>query len=576
MTSGDGSGRPDEARRRPSGRGRVSRPRLVLVTTLVALTACSDPLAPLNRTTADPAPTTVPSTTPASTTTSHPVSTSTPPTSTPGPLATSGACWTAVPTGSGPVTLVDTTEALGLDDLLVGLMGHAVAIGDANGDGWPDLFVGGFADRPANDYRQRGASGAAPDRILFGGPNGFSEGRILGWGRTSGAVFVDLDGNGDEDLVVARNHRPDNRNDEVDLDPTMAFRNDGTWTPVPLPISGLGARAVVPVPREDGPPDLFVTEDHWSGGRSVYLRNLGGFEFEDATAAMGLPDDLHGYGAVAVDLDGDGYVDLFVAGSNRLFAGGPDGFSEVDGEVFAWEGPSLEDDVTGVTVADVDRDGRPDLVLGHHFNSVLEGGPTQPIRVFLNRTEPGRWVFEELPGLDPLPTKSPHVEVVDVDQDGWPDLVTTAASVEGPPVWFRSRGAEGGPLRFERVGEPGPAQYWVTGVSGDFDRDGQLEVLFLEWDPSLPSMVWSASGGVGGWVSVEAPIGSSVTAAEDDGGRWSGIAGGSSGYAAGASTTVRFGIGDAAAVELIVTSPDGRSTAFTAAANGAHSSEGCR
>lgn len=472
------------------------------------------------------------------------------------------------------MTLVDVAGDLGLDDLLVGVRGHAVAAGDVDGNGWIDLIVGGFADRPAETYRERGAAGAAPDRILLGGPDGFTEGPSLGWGRTSGAVAADLDGDGDEDVVLARNHRDGNRNDEVELDGTLVFRNDGdTWQPVGLPVEAMSARAAVPIDvDDDGDLDLVVVEDRYGAGSTRVLRNEGDLSFVDATDDVGLPDDVAGFGAVAADFDGDGATDLFVAGSNRLFAGGEGRLSEVDADVFAWPREGDEDDVTGVTAADVDADGDLDLVLGPHFNSVLEGAPAQPIRLFRND---GGLAFTEVTeeaGLTGLPTKSPHVDAVDVDQDGIVDLVTTASTVDGGPVWFRGLGVENGVPRFERVGEPGPAQYWVTGTSADLDRDGRVEIVVLEWEPALPARVWLPTGEVGHWVAVTAPLGSTVEVFADGSLVGSGIAGGAQGYAGGASTQVRVGVG---AVERVDVAVEGAMVWEDAAVDTAYAAEGC-
>ena len=56
--------------------------------------------------------------------------------------------------------VADLTTSLGVDRALVGMKAHAIAAGDVNGDGWIDVFVGTFADRPAADY----AFGGATDR----------------------------------------------------------------------------------------------------------------------------------------------------------------------------------------------------------------------------------------------------------------------------------------------------------------------------------------------------------------------------------------------------------------------------
>ena len=68
---------------------------------------------------------------------------------------------------------MDATEQWGADEPLTGMRAHAIATADVNGDGWTDVFVGSFADRPVAEYQQRGATGPAPDRLLLGGPSGF-------------------------------------------------------------------------------------------------------------------------------------------------------------------------------------------------------------------------------------------------------------------------------------------------------------------------------------------------------------------------------------------------------------------
>src|SRR5690606_40265571 len=56
------------------------------------------------------------------------------------------------------------------------------------------------------------------------------------------------------------------------------------------------------------------------------------------------------------------------------------------------------------------------------------------VRVLLNRSEPGAVALDdvtEAAGSPPLPTKAPHVAVADLDDDGRPDVVTSAVTDDG-------------------------------------------------------------------------------------------------------------------------------------------------
>ena len=252
--------------------------------------------------------------------------------------------------------------------------GHAAAWGDVDGDGFPDLYVGTFADRPDEAYSLRGATGPSPDRFLSGDGLTFTETTPLGarFGRTSGAVFADLDRDGDLDLVTSRNARD---TDGPKGEPTVVYRNDnGVLTEAESDFpSSLGGRSIGVLDYDlDGLSDLFVVEDRYRGGSSRLFRNLGGLRFEDVTESAGLPLDVNGLGVAVGDLNGDRRPDVFVSGSNRLFIANGDRFTEVETDVFEWEIFGDEDIVASVDIADVDLDGRMDLTINHHYNSTID------------------------------------------------------------------------------------------------------------------------------------------------------------------------------------------------------------
>lgn len=484
-------------------------------------------------------------------------------------------CYTAARDGAGGaagVAFADATDELGLGQPLAGLYGHATAVGDVDDDGWPDLFVGSFSDK-----REAGAESATGDRLLLGGPDGFrvDESFPRQEGRTSGAAFADLDGDGDLDLVIARNHRPS----PAGRAPSVMLRNDDGRFTVAADVDaerGLRSVGVLDYDR-DGRLDLFLVEDRFSGGSSVLLRNQGDFRFSDATAGAGLPDDVHGLGVAAAELSGDDWPDLFVAGSNRLFVNdGAGAFREGDSDVFAWRTYGEEDDAAGVAVGDVNRDGRSDLVVGQHYNSTLDGGVEVPVRLYLNegagadRAPRFRDVTEQA-GLVGLPTKAPHVEIADLDADGWPDILTTASADDGAgPAVFRHLGVEDGVPRFEAPEGTGNPRYWIAGATFDADRDGRLDVFLVEFDQTRTSLLLRGDGDTAHWLGAQVgPAGTGGVGATVEIYRPGGLddesellgsreISASTGNASGSLPAASFGLGDADSVDLRVRLPGDR------------------
>ena len=141
-----------------------------------------------------------------------------------------------------------------------------IAAGDPNQDGRIDLFVTNFQDEP-NDFFVQGEGCLFEDRIrqsrLY--DPGFDK---EGWG----AQFLDADGDGDDDLVVANGHLDDYPHSVgVTKMPTQVFENVGAGQFAEVPATGLGryfqtpylGRAVARLDHNrDGRPDFGITHLH--------------------------------------------------------------------------------------------------------------------------------------------------------------------------------------------------------------------------------------------------------------------------------------------------------------------------
>jgi hypothetical protein len=117
---------------------------------------------------------------------------------------------------------------------------------------------------------------------------------------------------------------------------------------------------------------------------SALFRNTGDLEFTDVTETAGIPRDVAELGVSVADLNGAGSPDLLVAGMQdtpprnggvvpaaRMLINNRTGwFNEFDASTFDWLTHGSDDDAAGIVAADLNRDGRQDIVIGAHYNSV--------------------------------------------------------------------------------------------------------------------------------------------------------------------------------------------------------------
>ena len=209
----------------------------------------------------------------------------------------------------------------------------------------------------------------------------------------------------------------------------------------------------------DGHVDLFVA----GVGRNILYRNRGDGTFEDVTVKAGIKSDVWSIGAVWFDYDNDGLLDLFVvnyvrwspdfdrfcgdsAGRVRVYCH-PRFFEGLPNRLYHNQGDGTFKDVSGesgigshvgkgmaAAIADYDHDGLMDIFVTND---------KMPNFLFHNL---GKGRFEEVAfqAGAALPDSGAEISSMGVDfrdynNDGLPDIVSTALSGETFPI-FQNRG----------------------------------------------------------------------------------------------------------------------------------------
>jgi hypothetical protein len=259
---------------------------------------------------------------------------------------------------------------------------HAVAVGDVNHDGAPDLYLGNICCGAPPRVLLNDGSGhfsrlqnALPDRMndVFNGP------------RYTASAFADVNGDGWDDLVLAaEDHTPTSEvlvNDQHGHLVPLA----GALPPKPFGPDAIGL-AVAPVKLNgDGHIDLVIAftrgNPFYRGRWLQMLINNGNGTFRDETATR-LPqqEDLSAwpYALRIADLNRDGKPDLAVALNDFSPGELPPVYANRGDGTFALLKPPPAG-FAMLALADVDGDARADIV------SVLPGGPNDTFAVNLQR-----------------------------------------------------------------------------------------------------------------------------------------------------------------------------------------------
>ena len=263
--------------------------------------------------------------------------------------------------------------------------GPKAAVGDVNGDGLEDVFVGGTSGHPGQLYIQLPGGGfAKKQQSAFQQFPDFEDVAVL---------LFDCDGDRDLDLLICPggNSVPANSR-QLQL---RLFKNDGkgdfALDPEAFPSNNANISVAIANDFDgDGDPDLFV------GGRSVpqeyglipasYLFvNDGNGHFSDMAATFNKDIATIGMvtGAVWADVVGDRRKELVVTGewmAPRIFSYSGGKFDEIKtnlGNLFGWW--------QTVAAADLNGDGREELVLGNiGENFYLRPDSAHPVKLWVN------------------------------------------------------------------------------------------------------------------------------------------------------------------------------------------------
>jgi hypothetical protein len=434
-------------------------------------------------------------------------------------------------------TFTDVTSQAGLQ--AVG-WANSVCIGDYNNDGYEDIFCTYYGQNRL--YRNMG-DGTFKEVTKEAGLLG-TEAR---WG--AGCSFLDYDRDGHLDLFVSN---------------YLVF----DFAQVPKPGSGVNCNWKG-IPVNCGPRGLPF-------GRHSLYRNNGDGTFTDVSVESGIGKSWSNYGmtVVAADFDEDGWPDIYVASDSTpslLFMNHHDGTFREEGveRGVALSNDGMEQAGMGVGIGDYDLDGHLDIFKTHF---------TEDTDVLYHNDGKGNFEDRTLQAKLGVETRfiSWGAGIVDLDNDGWPDIFFVTGSVypevekqlpqypnKSPRILFRNLGNG----TFEEIPDGGPGvktPHSSRGCAfGDFDNDGDMDILILNMNEP-PSLLRNDLKGTHHWLKVKlvgtksnrSAIGARVLAHYSGRAQAQVVLSQSSYYSCNDSR-LHFGLGQATAADLEIHWPSG-------------------
>ncbi|HEX8914012.1 MAG TPA: FG-GAP-like repeat-containing protein [Humisphaera sp.] len=236
-------------------------------------------------------------------------------------------------------------------------------------------------------------------------------------------------------------------------------------------------------------------------GRVEWFRNEGGGRFAAGRPVTDTAWYLHGMSLAAADVDGDGRTDVVCASDNKddvyagLSAGKVSWFRNLGAGRFGPERPVVNGVIGAgsVRVADVDRDGDPDLVVAS-----LAIEEPDSVLWFENRGHGSAWgrhpISAQAGDYGGLDTRA--IAVADVDGDGWIDVARPARF--GPNVaWYRNPGTRGGGWTLHEAYTFSMVPNAIAIAAADFNGDGRVDLASGDETYDSGGVYWYPNKGGG-------------------------------------------------------------------------------
>ncbi len=326
---------------------------------------------------------------------------------------------------------------------ITGLNVLGAAAGDLNKDGFSDLAIV-TADStaillnvvdPANPAKRL----LSPVPFVIGNQS-----------PANGVAIADIDGDGDLDVVTAAGK---------DIPSRIFVNTNSAFTAMPVGNASENSRAVV---AGDINGDALVDLVFANGSPSIVYKNQGSVGSYSAQPGLGNADSR---GVVLVDLFGDALPELVFANGNgdaEIYRNTAGAFTLETG-VLKNIGPT-----TSVAAADLNNDGRADLVFGH---SVGSGGAPPRTQVWLNTSTTVGNFFKSAE-LGATPTIA--VAIADIDLDGDLDILTTN-DTGAHHVYANAGTGSAFALMPQQLSSPSAR----AAVIGKFSVDDRIDVAFV-------------------------------------------------------------------------------------------------